>query len=256
MRFHLFLLALLFSLPACKTVQTTDGTKLRVRSPKFLLKKMDAQRHEVEWLTAKARLKFDHNGNTEKASANIRLRRDSAIWMNIKKFGIEGARILIRPDSVFVINRLDKNYVASDFSFIESQYNLPADFSTIQDLILGNAFFVTQENVESAIKDEAYFLLAENDLPMANVYWLDGRDFLLEKMVFQDVRHNRQVTVEQWNYAPAGHLTAFATERKVSLSSPQTGDVVIDFDLSKVKVDEPAGMRFSIPAGYERVGED
>lgn len=252
MRQILFLFIISFLvLSACKTVKTAEGVKLRVRSSDYLLKKITQQRNDVEWLTAKAKMKFNDNGSTQRVNVDIRLRKDSVIWMNFKKFGIEGARVLITTDSIYLLNRLERNYIISDFSFIETQFNLPANFSILQDLILGNAFFVTQENIKSDIKDDAYFLLADNIDLRTNAYWLDGQTFDLQKMIFQDFRYNRQVMVEQYGYEPIAPLPAFATNRNIELSSPETGDIGIELDLSKIKINEPANIRFSIPGNYE-----
>jgi len=115
----LFFLGLLF-IAGCKTVKTSDGTTLRVRSANFLVKKLNQQRLDAAWMTAKVRLKFSDNGSTTRASADIRMRKDSVIWMSVRKFGIEGARVMITTDSVYLINRLERQYLVRDFSFIES----------------------------------------------------------------------------------------------------------------------------------------
>ena len=153
-----FLLSLLFIM-SCKTVKTSDGATLRVRSANFLVKKLDQQRLDAEWMTAKVKLKFSDNGSTTRASADIRMRKDSVIWMTVRKFGIEGARVLITTDSVYLINRLERQYLVRDFSFIESEFNLPASFETFQDFVLGNVFFMTKENIKSDINNDAYHCL-------------------------------------------------------------------------------------------------
>ncbi len=238
-----FLLSLLF-LTSCKTVKTSDGTTLRVRSANFLVKKLDQQRLEAEWLTAKVKLKFSDNGSTTRASADIRMRKDSVIWMSVKKFGIEGARVLITTDSVYLINRLERQYLVRDFSFIESEFNLPASFETLQDFVLGNVFFMTKENIKSDINNDAYHLVASDATPFVNEYWQDPIDFNLEKMYFNDLRYDRELTVEQSQYQPVGDIVAFPHYRMVEMQSQQTGNVSIEFNLSKVKFNQPANMPF------------
>jgi len=242
---HLLLLFLcLILLTACKTVKTSDGTALRVRSANFLVKKLDQQRLEAEWMTAKVRLKLSDNGSTTRANADIRMRKDSVIWMSVKKFGIEGARVLITTDSVYLINRLEREYIVRDFSFIESEFNLPASFKTLQDFILGNVFFMTRENIKSDISDDAYHLTASDATPFTNEYWLDATDFNLEKMYFNDQRHQRKLTVEQSEYLPVGEVIAFPHRRVVEMQSQQTGTVSVELDLSKVKFNQSANMPF------------
>ncbi len=239
----LFFCSLLF-ITACKTVKTSDGTALRVRSANFLVKKLEQQKLDVEWMTAKVKLKLSDNGSTTRASADIRMRKDSVIWMTVRKFGIEGARVLITTDSVYLINRLEREYLVQDFSFIESEFNLPASFETLQDFILGNVFFMTQENIKSDINDDAYHLTASDATPFTNEYWLGAEDFNLEKMYFNDLRYQRELTVKQSDYLPAGEIIAFPHRRVVEMRSQQTGNVSVEMDLSKVKFNQPANMPF------------
>ncbi len=42
--------------------------------------------------------------------ANIRIRRDSAIWMNFSVIGVQGGRALINKDSITIISNVDKEY--------------------------------------------------------------------------------------------------------------------------------------------------
>ena len=53
---------------------------------------------------AKAKIKFSSSEESFKGIVNLRMRRDSAILMAIKKLGVEGARTLIKQDSVIHID--------------------------------------------------------------------------------------------------------------------------------------------------------
>ena len=240
----LFLFLGLLFLTACKTTKISDGTTLRVRSANFLVKKLDQQRLDAEWMTAKVKLKLLDNGSTTRATADIRMRKDSVIWMTVRKFGIEGARVMITTDSVYLINRLERQYLVRDFSFIESEFNLPASFETLQDFVLGNVFFMTQENIKSDIKNDAYHLTASDATPFTNEYWLGAEDFNLERMYFNDLRYQRELTIEQGQYQPVGEVVAFPHRRVVEMYSQQMGNISVELDLSKVKFNQPANMPF------------
>lgn len=71
-------------------------------------------------------------------SGTIRILKDSIIWVSVRKMGIEGMRLLIRPDSVFYINRLDKSYIASDFSAIEKLFDINLNYYILESLLTGN----------------------------------------------------------------------------------------------------------------------
>jgi len=249
----LFLFISLFSTTACKSVKTAQGVRLKVRSSEYLLEKLHAQNLEVEWLSAKARITFNDNGKSRKASANIRMRKDSVIWMNVKKLGVEGARILITPDSVYIVDRINKQYAITDFSFIENEYHLPANFKVLQNLILGNPLVFSESVLEAGISEDRYHLASDDEARMTSDYWMDGITYDLRKMAFLDYRYNRKVIIEQDRYELLEEKEKFSYFRSLDLSSPETGDLVIDLKLSKLEINTPKSIKFDIPDHYKKI---
>ncbi|MEM1123952.1 MAG: DUF4292 domain-containing protein, partial [Bacteroidota bacterium] len=103
-----YLLLCLLTLAACSTKKliTNEGSptnNLKKRSAKYLQKKMAANELDVEWLSARARITFKDAEQTRKFNANIRMRKDSVIWMNVKKVSVEAFRILVDRDSIYII---------------------------------------------------------------------------------------------------------------------------------------------------------
>jgi len=135
----------LIFLTACSTkkfVQDDQSApiKLKKRSSKYLLKKLDAKDLDVEWLSAKANINFKDEQQRIKFNANIRMRKDSIIWMNIKKLSVEAFRVLITQDSIFIIDRLEKKYYTHGLDFVEEKFNFPGQFQALQTAILGNPY--------------------------------------------------------------------------------------------------------------------
>lgn len=213
-----------------------------------------ADRHiDVEWLSAKAKIAFKDDSQSRKATANIRLRKDSVLWMNVKKLGIEAARILITPDSIYIVDRIHKEYVVGDFSLIQQQYHLPADFNLLQNMILGNPLLLSEVKLETKAIEQQYHLGSSDDENPTRDYWLNGFNHLLEKMVFLDYRYNRQVKVELSDYKALDKYEYFSYFRRLNLSSPETGDLRIDIDFSKIELNQAKQIRFEIPEHYTKI---
>lgn len=101
--------------------------KLEISNPKF------------EYLSSKAKFKFEHDGNRIPATANFRIKKDSIIWASITPgLGLEVARILITREHVFVIDKLKKQYHEYGFRELSEQYGFDFSFDLIQSVILGN----------------------------------------------------------------------------------------------------------------------
>src|SRR4026208_2558948 len=70
------------------------------------------QGHHISFNTFSGKIKVnfdDSRGKNNDFNAFIRIRKDSVIWVSINAaLGIEAFRIMITPDSVKVLNKIDK----------------------------------------------------------------------------------------------------------------------------------------------------
>ena len=111
---------------------------------------------DFEYLTSKAKFKFEHNDKKVSATANFRIQKDSLIWLSITPgLGLEVARVLINRNQVFVLDKLNKKYYEYDFKELSKQYGFEFDFGLIQSVILGNLSEpYRNQNIE---KSDKYF---------------------------------------------------------------------------------------------------
>ena len=146
MRFLLLLLSAATLLTSgCGTVaRGKDGKDGLTNTTKVsrVVKGMEANAFEAKFMEGSARINLESDKLNIGGTATIRLERDKAIWVSVKKFGLEGARALIRPDSFFVYNRLSGDYTAEPLSYIKEKYQVPAEFDLLQKIVLGNAIFL------------------------------------------------------------------------------------------------------------------
>jgi len=236
---------------SCKTTRYTATGKLKKKSAKFLFKQMVGNQVAADWMNAKAKItvKEPERGVT-KFSATIRMKKDSLIWMNVKKAGVEAARIQITPDSIYAINRIDNQYIIKDFDFAREQFDLPATFEGLQQILLGNPQFFTTD-FEASTADKQYVLTG--DAPNYKTkYYLDSL-YQLRQYDIEDIRYDRTVVTKQDDYQLLNEVQNFSFLRELAVSSDETGNVSIKINFSKVVLNEPTTFKFSIPGHYERV---
>ncbi len=243
------LLTLLFVFPACKAKKDASAN-LKRKSTTFLVEKLQGNQIQAEWFSSKARIVPSGFGVGMTVSANIRVRRDSAIWMNVSKIGLEAGRALIRPDSVFILDRLNRTYYARPLAYVESEFNLPADFNLLQEMILGNAILLDENNVNSKKLTDRYILTA-NDDDYQTEYRLGAAPYLLEEMSVNDDTNQRSFSIDFDEYKKVNQYN-FSHRRDIELSSEETGDGTIKINFSKVEIDVPKSMPFSVSSRYER----
>lgn len=242
-----------FSLLSCKTTKTViKPVNLKKETPEFLFDRLIHQQFQADWLSAKGKLRYEDPYQSASATVNIKMKKDSLIWMNIKKLGIEAARVKITTDSIYIINRIHNEYSIHGLDYLEKRYNLPATLSMIQTLLLGNPIFFGKKHMQSTIKESFHELHFKED-GMESYYWLDHPDFFLRKMNFIDnhARRTLEFTLDDYRQIPENQN--FSYLRTLELNSRETGQINIDFKFSKLEINAPKTIRFEIPERYERV---
>ena len=147
------------------------------------------------------------------------MRKDSLIWMNIKKASVEVARILVTPDSVYIINRLDREYYIKGLDFVEEKFNLPAHFVTLQTALLGNPWFFENQQLQSSIKGTQYLLSSGDETRMLSDYFINGIAYSLEQMSFLDLERDRKLKVFLESYESLTNQIKFAHFRNFKLEA-------------------------------------
>lgn len=139
--YKLIFVALLLMGLACKTrkvVPVVDNSA-QERSNAEKLAVIKLAQADFNTLAIKARAELDVDGNNNEVSINIRMQKDKKIWISVTALaGLEAARVLITPDSIHVLNRLESIYLKKPFSFIHEYTNPQISFQTVQSILLAN----------------------------------------------------------------------------------------------------------------------
>ena len=100
----------------------------------------------IDCRTFSAKLKVHYessDGKDYEFNAFIRLQKDKIIWISINALlGFEAFRAVITPDSVKVLNKLDKVYQLRSVGYLQNISHLPFDFHTLQSIVLGNPIYL------------------------------------------------------------------------------------------------------------------
>jgi hypothetical protein len=247
-----------------KTTQTTTSTPIPANTGPLsidaILKQMEANAPVATRMTGDGDVDIESIQMNQSANANIRWRRDSVIWLNVKKFGFNVARAQVTRDSVFVISYFQSTYVAQPLSYVEKQYGLPADFDLLQNFLLGKPIFLTDKKqfTLNTPKDNAVILRGSNDRWTAE-YQFDVATQHLTEMTFSEPKAQRKMTISYEKYGDLrdgdGKQRPFAYLRTITVESPQTGKakIGIEIEAEGLEVNVPKAIRFEIPSGYKRM---
>ena len=93
-----------------------------------------------EWLTAKLDIQAEVNGQSfNDLSGQLRMRKDSIVWLNVTAtMGVEVLRAKVSNDSVWMLNRMEKTYLAEPLDSLAFQLGMPLSLPWLQNLLLDN----------------------------------------------------------------------------------------------------------------------
>lgn len=241
------------SLGAChrRAVPTKSTTQAPTRPP---APEVRAKNLDFRYLSAKGKAQIDANGEKYSANLAVRIRKDSVIWVSASLLGIEGVRARVTPDSVQVINKLEKTYYAGNFDYLQRQFHVPITFAQLQAMLLGDyvpaardsALAVTMDGPTQTVKYQQAGILVEQLIELSRAR--------LQKLNVSDPRSESTlaVTYADFQPLPPGEQQ-FARGILVQAQQPgrQPATVTINYrnvDLDKEKLSFP----FSVPAEYGR----
>ena len=203
---------------------------------------------DFSWFTGKGRVRAETDDAAIGATIHLRMVRDSVIWMSFEKFGFEMGRALCSPDSIWVIDRLNKEYYSMEFDSTMRSYGAPFSFSDLQSVLAGGTVYVEPLSIETRGADDSVSLRIEG-YDLSAEYWF-SENRVLQKGVLQD-RTGRRVEIENSDYRAVGssilpfekYLAMFGFEDSARLR----------FEFADIQIDVPKSLAFNIPSHYDRV---
>lgn len=214
----------------------------------------DMQKNRIDFGTFSAKVNVDYVDADDKkynVNANLRMQKDSAIWISVNAiFGIEALRVLITKDSVKLLNKQDKEYVAKPISYLQETTSLPLDLHILQDMLIGNPVFVDPKIISYSKSPESVSLLSIGSF-FKNLVTLTDPDYLLLRIKLDDLDINRNRTGDlTYSDYEKGRGVSFATKRKITIAERKKLDIRMEY--KQYSFNEPLTFPFSIPKNYTR----
>ncbi|MGN5955017.1 DUF4292 domain-containing protein [Sphingobacterium lactis] len=137
-----FFMAVLMLISACGTKKRTvkiDSTLPKATNNEQLLKNFELSNLNYHTFSGRAKAKVQMGKDSQNVTLNLRIDRGKAIWISVTALlGIEAARVMITPDSVKIMNKMQGEYIAKPFSYIYKYTNPNISYKMLEDILLGN----------------------------------------------------------------------------------------------------------------------
>jgi Domain of unknown function (DUF4292) len=210
--------------------------------------------NHISYATFSAKIDVDYEdaeGKKYNVNAHIRMYKDSAIWVSITgPLGIEGLRAYITTDSVKVMDKQNKSYIARSVSYLQEVTELPLNLASLQDLLIGNPVFL-DSNIVSYSKSADAVSLLSNGTFFKNLFTIGETDRLTQysKLDDMDELKNRTCYLTYSDYENKKGVN-FSTKREISVVEKKKLDIKLNF--RQYDFNETLSFPFSVPKNYKR----
>jgi hypothetical protein len=194
------------------------------------------------------------DGKDNELSVIVRIRKDSFIWIsinaNVGPVNIEAFRVFITRDSVKILDKMKKVARFRSVSYLKEQVNLPVDYETVQNLLIGNPIFLDTSHVLYYRTDPKGLSLFSVGAAFSNFLTLNP-DNTPRHSKLDDIDPLRartcDVTYGDYDYSAQ---VAFSTYRKISVAEKSKVD--IEIGIKQYKFNEALSVPFAVPKNYKR----
>ncbi len=212
------------------------------------------EQNHIDFRTFSAKIKVDFedkDGKKHDFNAFVRLKKDSIMWISINAaLGIEAFRAIITPDSVKILNKLDKELMLRSVEYLQEVSHVPFTFAEIQNIIIGNPVYV-DSNIVAYNKEEKHISLISIGEVFKQMLTVSSVDYTLENSKLDDVDVNRARTclVIYGDYEKKDNIR-FSTFRKITVSEKSKLDIEMKY--KQYDFNEELNFPFSIPKNYKK----
>lgn len=249
--------AVLFMLlSACSSRKTasTPGAAAKELSRKetnTLIEGIENSRVTFQSFSTKARTKLNVDNKSFNATLNIRIKSKETIWISANAFlGIEAARIMITPERIQVINRLQSTYIDRPFSYIYEFAGAEITFEDLENLFVGNlpAFYNNPAN---------------NHLIAANNYQITGNtaslgyefmlspEFKILSTLLTESSKGQKLSFSYGQYQDAGEFS-LPGEVSIDLRAPKT-KLNANMSYEDISFNQQLSFPFQVPERYKKI---
>ena len=207
---------------------------------------------DFKTFSAKIKVEYqDSKGKQPGITAFVRMIKDSVIWISgyATVFNIEAFRTKITKDSVIVIDKINKEVQRRSIDYLQEVTQIPFDFNTLQDLLIGNPIFLT-DSVISYKETESKILIATIDSNFKHLLTLTkpANNITHSKLDDLDISRNRTADIT-YDEFEENNGRVFSTYREITVSEKNKLDIELKY--KQYDFDKELQVNFNIPKNYK-----
>lgn len=198
----------------------------------------------------KAKMHYEGSGQRQDFTANIRMAKDSVIWIHITAgMGIVNVgRVLITPDSLLFINYLEKSVMRMGINDVEKLLPAAVDFKLLQNFIVGDALTeAMQQPVDAADFGDTWMLSIDGADADQQLAFNKADSTIRSARILSSVSEFVGL-IKYGNYSNIDDRK-FAISRAINITSKNEPHY-LDMNFNNASFNQAIDFPFSIPQSY------
>jgi len=244
----------LFSVLICSAVLIFSSCGKKLLPTSNVEEAYALEKFDFEYLQAKSKIRFNSPDRNLSSSANIRMKKDSIIWISVTPvFGIEAARGFISQDTIVFLDRVNKDVYRYNYKTLSNALNFDVNFQMIQSILLGNQVFDFQGGDDFS-KRAGELKIAQKRGRFELETSASVKTRKVEFIKVREIPNGNQMKIIFSEFsAVANQSFPFNTDVEIiAKGSKEAESTQVQINHSNLKVgDGPMSFPFSVPSKYE-----
>ena len=200
------------------------------------------------YLKAKSKIVWKTQQNQDTYTVDIRMKKDSLIWVNISQSGFTGATGLFSKSKVQFYQKINGEYFNLTYDSVSVVMGFKVDYLILQSLIVGNQPY--KKNNSRVIRENENIILKQQE-GRINIDNMVGPNRKLKKLLVNDVPTSNKMTMDFEEFTMLNQvLFPYSSQINLDVKDKDNKSVntLITIKYSKVELlDTPLEFPFKVP---------
>jgi hypothetical protein len=243
---------------SCKTIKPVISDEKELNLSKIY---DSLQISEIKFKTLEIKFNVQYTGSDQNLSlkGNLKVLHDSLIWVSLSPgLGIEAARFMCNPDSLFILDRINRDLTKGTYKYLKETKRIDIDFKSLQAILL-NRFFVypsvTNERDEFintfTIKNDSTALTVyrKSSTAIENMVNINRMNYKVMDYFISDIPNMRNLSIK-YSIDNVDHDNGLSKFIKI-VSNSEGKFLNIEINYTKITKDELITFPFNVPLSYK-----
>ncbi len=219
----------------------------------------------------KANVNVTINNEKKTFKGSIVIKKDSAIIISIfAPMGIELVRAKFDPDSIFILDKYNKQVLTSDYSYFERFYGVDISFSTLQAILTNslfiypvkNEFYEDLKKYKHSVNDSCFAFRSVSSRRVERKSKRNANNLIVHEIniypelfrifnvYIRDFQSNETLIIDYKNFTKFNKVLF---PEMIHLNGIQgNSNISINLKINSVEINEGGSLFFKIPDKFEQ----